>query len=112
KSVEESLLQQSGDREVKSLLQPLHGLAADGEFWNHTLDGLAVMVSADTYRVFRLQRPVNEFAVVADSFHVKPLLRTIQSADRYQVLSLTRETARLFEGNRYALDELEPDSLP
>ena len=47
-------------------------------------------------------------AVVADSFHIKPLLRMLQSADRYQVLGLSRTEFRLFEGNRDALDEVEP----
>jgi len=41
------------------------------------------------FRVYRLQRPVPELAIVADSFHTKPLLRILQSADRYQVLALT-----------------------
>jgi hypothetical protein len=61
---------------------------------------------------FRLQRPVKELAVVANSFHLKPLLRVVQSADRYQVLCLTRQTATMLEGNRYALDELDPGALP
>jgi hypothetical protein len=50
---------------------------------------------------------VAELAIVADSFHVKPLLRITQSADRYQVLSLSRAAIRLFEGNRDALDEVD-----
>jgi hypothetical protein len=54
-----------------------------------------------------LQRPVVEFAVVADSFHIKPLLRILQSADRYQVLGLNRQKIKLFEGNRDAFDEIE-----
>jgi hypothetical protein len=45
---------------------------------------------------------------VADSFHIKPLLRILQSADRYQILGLSRKQIKLFEGNRDALDEIEP----
>jgi len=40
---------------------------------------------------------------VADSFHTKPLLRVLQSADRYQILALNRHEAKLYEGNRYFL---------
>ena len=46
--------------------------------------------------------------VVAYSFHIKPLIRIVQSADRYQVLGLNRREVKLFEGNRDALDEIEP----
>lgn len=60
------------------------------------------------FRVYRLQRPVAELVIVADSFHTKPLMRTFQSAGRYQVLGLNRREIKLFEGNRDALDEIEP----
>jgi hypothetical protein len=46
-------------------------------------------------------------AVVANSFHIKPLIRIFQSADRYQILGLNRKEVRLFQGNRDALDEVE-----
>ena len=60
------------------------------------------------FRVFRLQRPVGELAVVADSFHTRPLQRFLQSVDRYQVLGLSLHKIQLFEGNRDALDEIDP----
>lgn len=82
-------------------------LARDHEFWNRTLDGLAVLGGPDLFRVFTLPRPVTGLVVVADSFHTKPLRRFLQSVDRYQVLGLNRHTIRLFEGNRHALDEVE-----
>ena len=47
--------------------------------------------------------------MVAESFHVKPLIRILQSADRYHVLGLNRQQIKLFEGNRDALDEVELD---
>ena len=46
---------------------------------------------------------------MADSFHLKPLLRVLQSADRYQLLGISREKITFFEGNRDALDEIELD---
>ena len=49
-------------------------------------------------------------AVVADSFHIKPLLRILQSADRYQVLSVNRREIKFFEGNRDNLHEIELES--
>jgi hypothetical protein len=93
--------------EARLLLEPFESLAHDDDFWNHTLDGLAVLGGAGLFRVFRLQRPVAELAVVADSFHTKPLRRFLQSVDRYQVLGLSLHKIRLFEGNRDTLDEVE-----
>lgn len=108
KALRESLLQKYPAHEIQPLLDPFLALADDRDFWNHTLDGLAVLVARGIFRVYRLQRPVAELVVVADSFHTKPLMRILQSAGRYQVLGLSRQEIKLFEGNRDALDEIEP----
>lgn len=110
RAVAESLQQKYSGREVGPLLDPLQALGSDKDFWNHTLDGLAVLAAADAFHVFRLQRPVPELAIVADRFQIKPLLRIVQSADRYQVLCLTGRTAKIWEGNRDVLDPVEPES--
>lgn len=109
KALEESLRQKYATHEIQPLLEPFLALADAHDFWNHTLDGLAVLGAPGMFRVYRLRRPVAELVVVADSFHTKPLMRILQSADRYQILGLSRQEIKLFEGNRDALDEIEPD---
>jgi hypothetical protein len=108
KRLEEALLDRLPKDEIGPLLEPFLALAHDREFWNRTLDGLAVLGAKGAVRVYTLQRPVAELAVVADTFHTKPLIRILQSADRYHVLGLNQHGIRLFEGNRDALDEIEP----
>ena len=108
KSLEESLRQKYARREVQSLLEPFHALAQDHHFWIYALDGLAVLGAPALFRVYLLQRPVPDIAIVADSFHLKPLMRILQSADRYHVLGVNRREIKLFEGNRDVLDEIEP----
>ncbi|WP_295103839.1 hypothetical protein [uncultured Candidatus Kuenenia sp.] len=108
KALKESLLRKYLAYDIQPFLDPFLALAEDRDFWNHTLDGLAVLGARGRFRVYKLQRPVAELAIVADSFHTKPLMYILQSADRYQVLGLNRKEIRLFEGNRYTLDEIEP----
>ena len=108
KELEASLRQKYPAVETRSVLAPFEALAHQHDFWNHTLDGLAVLGGPTLFRVFRLPRPVGEFAVVADSFHTKPLRRLLQTVDRYQVLGISLQKIRLFEGNRDALDEIDP----
>ena len=113
KALEESLRREFATKDVRPLLDPFWKLADDFDFWNHTGDGLAVLGGPSLFRVYRLQRPVAELAIVAESFHLKPLLRILQSADRYHVLALSQQEAKLFEGNRDALDpvELLPEAI-
>lgn len=108
KSLEDSLRQKYDRRDVELLLEPLRALERDGRFWIFGLDGLAVLRSPTLFRVYRLQRPVPDLAIVADTFHLKPLMRILQSADRYHVLGVSRGEIKLFEGNRDVLDEVEP----
>jgi len=106
KQIEESLSARYPKEISTSLLAPFNELAANTDFWNHTSDGIAVFGAGDFFGVMHMQRPTAQLAVVADSFHIKPLLRIFQSADRFQVLSINRQTVRLFEGNRDRLDEV------
>jgi Bacterial archaeo-eukaryotic release factor family 3 len=108
KTLEVSLRLKHPTHEQRQLLARFHHLADDGGFWRHTVDGLAIFGGTNFFRVFKLQRAVGELAIVADTFHTKPLVRILQSADRYQVLALSRKAFRLFEGNRDVLDEVHP----
>ena len=94
------------------LLQKFRELAADDAFWAHRRSGLAVLGSPEAFHVFELNRSVPERVVVSTSFHVKPLLRVAQSADRFHVLCLQREEVKLFEGNRDGLELIRPDGIP
>lgn len=106
-SLEGSLRKKYSTEETQTLIAPFRTLATDADFWNHTLDGLAVFGGAGLFRVYMLPRPVAELTVVADSFHTKPLRRFLQSDSRYQVLGLSRQAIRLFEGDSDSLMEIE-----
>lgn len=102
-----SLARKYDKREIEARLAPFEALAQDAAFWQHRTDALAILADGDRFEVFDLQRPGRELLVVANSFHLKPLLRVLQSADRYQVLAVGLDGGRLYEGNRDALDAVE-----
>jgi len=112
REMEASLRQKYPTREVRPVLEKFQALARDKDFWNHRTDGLAILATAGGFQLFELQRAVPELLVVADSFHLKPLLRITQSADRYQILCLDRAKATLYEGNRDTLDPVELTGMP
>ena len=113
KELEASSQQKLSQAQTRSLLKPFEELARDSAFWNKTLDGLAVFATDKLFRVYILQRPVPELAIVADNFHVKPLQRYLQATDRFQVLGLTLNEILFYEGNRDSLDKVElPEAVP
>lgn len=102
KSVEKQLAGRAGYN-PDGFLDDLHALLDRPEVWSHSLDTLAVFKSPEVSLTLRLPRPLAEAVEVADSFHVKPLIRAYQSAGRYQVLCLTQSRVLLLEGDRDAL---------
>jgi hypothetical protein len=80
--------------------------------WSHRQGGLAVFASPSIFRYFDLPRKTPERLVIADSFHIRPLLRVVQSADRFHVLCLQATTAAVFEGNRDGLLRIEDPGFP
>lgn len=106
KNVKETVSEKFSSVETTALLEPFQALEANKDFWNHTTDGMAVLSAPGFFEIINLLVPVAELAIVADTFHTRPLRRYLQSAERYQVLGLSQHEFHLFEGNRHALVEV------
>lgn len=106
RQMKESLLQKYSAGEVQKHLEPLETLADDSSTWNHTSDGLAVFSANGLFKVVSVHKSFEELALVADSFHTKPLRQYLQSLDHFHVLGLTLSDIRLFEGTRHSLTEV------
>jgi hypothetical protein len=110
--LELSLKQKYPPRTVRGLMKNYRELEHDRPFWNRRTDGLAILSSPDSFMIFELQRPVHELVIVASNFYTKPLIRILQSADRFQILCLSRQDVALYEGNRDALDPVDLIGVP
>jgi hypothetical protein len=99
-------------RRVQEVMDRLLTLQRDPLFWTHRTDALAVFAAPNTFETFGLQRTVAERVVVADTFHLKPLMRALQTTDRFQLLCLTRSHFRVSVGTRDALDEYPLPGAP
>src|SRR5512140_1968225 len=109
----ETLLQDRYDaRRVKDLLAPLVGLAEAPDVFAPGSDGLAAYRADGLFETYRLWPPPPERAVVADSFHVKPLLRSLQNRHTYFVLALGPRRVALFEGSERGLVPRAVAGLP
>jgi len=96
---------------ARRIVERFEPLLDDTAFWTGTLDGLAAFGTAETFEAHRLPRAVPELLLVNDHFHLKPLLRITQSADRFQVLGVTRTETFLWEGDRYGLNRIDTAGL-
>jgi hypothetical protein len=108
----ENLLRESYPRaEVREILDPLTNLS-DLWFWRYQMDGLALFQSPALLATYRLPLSVPELAVVADTFHLKPLLRFLQANQRYLVLALSQKQTTLYAGTPHSLGPVDLSELP
>jgi hypothetical protein len=98
--------------DAQELLEPAQRLLQDGLFWQHQSDGLAVFLSREMFRYYRLPFDFEELVVVTDRFHIKPLLLLLGGDERFHVLALSQNEVRLLQGTRYSVSEVDPEGVP
>ncbi len=96
----------------EKLLQPARKLVDDYDFWQHQDNGLALFLSRDEIRHYHLPYRVNPLVVVANEFHLKPLLPLYTRDDQYFLLALDQHRINLYEGNRYSIRKKPIPELP
>ena len=98
--------------EARRLLEPARGLLPDSHFWQCQGDGLAVFLAPGTCRYYRLPRSFKELLVVAERFHVKPLVPLFTEDGVFYVLAVSQNRARLLQCTRYHALEVTPEAVP
>ena len=84
-------------RRLAGIGDQLAGLANDDGFWKYQAMSLAILVTPDAMRTFRLPNRLTAMAEVSDRFHLKPLLRAITFPHEAFVLALSENAVRLVE---------------
>ena len=95
-----------------SLLDPLTSLPNQSQFWQHQGEGLAIFLSSDECRLYRLNRSVDERVAVGESFFVQPLISEQNATGSYFVLSLSWDEAKLYRCDGETLTSVETPILP
>ena len=93
------------EKQVKQLRE----IQNDNDFWIYNLEGLVILMDQKDINIYRLPRNVKEKLSVGKFFYLKPLIRNFQSDQNYYALGLSKDSFRLFSGNRYGFKEIEID---
>ena len=94
------------------LLEKARALVDDTLFWHHQADGLAVFLSGETFTYYRLPYHPEETVVVANRFHLSPLLPLFAADGIFYVLALSQNKVGLVQCSREGAREVTPDALP
>jgi hypothetical protein len=96
-----------GPREVQQMLEPASKLLQEPYFWQHQSDGLAIFLSTNEVRRYRLPLNFEEFVVVDDHFHITPLLPLFTGDGQFYILALSQNEVRLLLSTRYSVSEVD-----
>jgi len=112
--VEEKLKANWGfkEREINKLLEPAFKLASDSNFWQQQKEGLAVFISSENFRTFKLSVDTYDSAHVSYNFNLKQLISEIHDSQEYYLLALSSNHNQLYRVNRNEIEEFDLEELP
>lgn len=84
-------------RRVAAVAEEIDDLIDDDDFWRFQAHSLALFVTPENLRSFRLPNALQPMVMVADRFHLKPLLRAGTFSHAAYVLALAEGSVRLIE---------------
>lgn len=93
--------------EAIKLLAPASVLPDNSNFWQHQSLGLAIFLSKEIFRPYRVPLDFKDTVVVADRFHLKPLLPILSGDVRFYILALSQNEIRLLQCSHYGTREID-----
>lgn len=84
----------------KKFLEPLETLLTDVTILKHIKGNIGLFRNEESFRILNIPVSVEQSCQVATSFHVKPLLRWLQTDREFLLLGVDKETAHLYSGNQ------------
>ncbi|MDQ4023898.1 MAG: hypothetical protein M3217_00180 [Actinomycetota bacterium] len=93
--------------EIDALLAPAIDLLDEKTFWQHQLQGLAVFVTKDGMRYWRLPFEVDELVSIGDSVHLKPLLPVLNLQGHFFILALAQNQVQMYRATEHSIEEID-----
>ncbi|MCX7301848.1 MAG: hypothetical protein NTX73_15995 [Rhodobacterales bacterium] len=84
-------------RSIWPIEAAVNDVIEDDAFWALQANSLALFVTPESIRTFRLPNRLSPMVEVSDRFHIKPILRAITFPHDAYVLAISRGSVRLIE---------------
>ncbi len=109
----ESDLEEKGfsPKDAQSMLKPATKLLDETIFWQNQDRGLAILISPEGMKYYRLPFEVEELAMVSNRFYIKPLLKIVASIEKFNILTLTQDEVRFFEADPYSIRKIDAPEI-
>lgn len=95
--------------EVQKLMEPAEQLLWNRDFWQHQGDGLAIFLSNEFSKVFRLPAAFEDTLIIGNTFHITPLLPLLGREGTIYILAISLNHVRLFQATADTVTEITLD---
>lgn len=100
------------EAELKRFLAPLVQILSDSRMLKKFKSNIGVFRTKHSFRMLSVPVDVDHLCIVATSFHVKPLLRWIQSDREFLLLGLEKGSASLYLGTQSNMKHIDTIIFP
>lgn len=101
--------------ERKKFLEPLDALLLDARIFKQMAGNIGIFRNKDFFRILNIPVEVEQSCQVATTFHVKPLLRWLQTDREFLLLGIEKDSAHLYLGSQDSFKRIDsilfPDSF-
>lgn len=97
---------------IDKLFAPLEPWFQSDHFWRRQNLGLAVFLSEAGVQPVQVPFALEELAVAAERFYVRPLIPLFRENGDFYVLGLSQAGVKLYRGGRFEFRELPGEELP
>jgi hypothetical protein len=94
------------------ILDQAYNMVEDNDFWQNQAEGLAMFISKDFFKYYRLPTEFIESHNISERFVIKPLVPVLTNDGKFFVLSLNQKSVHFFECTKYTCNELDVPELP
>lgn len=110
----EDKLQQHGleSRDIKQTLGEASALLENHHFWRYQSHGLALFITPETTRIYRLPLQFESTVRVGDHFYLTPILPLFFDDRYFYILALSQNQVRFFQATRHQISEIDLDNVP
>ncbi len=101
-----------GSADIDRISRAAYALIDDSSFWEGRHQGLALFMSDNELKAFRLPIKVHETTMIGERFLILPLLPLVGRDGHYYILTLSENEIRLFDATRFTFKEVFVEKMP
>lgn len=110
----EAQLDEAGidESQQRQLLKPAEDLLEDEDFWQHQSSGLALFITAEQFRTYRVPLEFETMTVVGNQLYVKPLIPLVTNDGQFYILTASQNEVALYQATRHSIQPIDLGNTP